>query len=81
MNKDKLNELLAEAGVPEDKIAEMSTLFDAHTQEIERQHREGVNEPIPLGGGIYLSHLMSQETDWRKKAALAAAILKLHIDD
>lgn len=74
MNEQKLIEMLVESGVPEDKVQEMVDAFKQNTTEFERQHDEGINEPIDLGGGVYLSHLLATETDWRKRAAIAAAI-------
>lgn len=75
MDKEKLIQSLIESGVPEEKVSDMLAALEETNAEITRQHDTGVNEPIDMGGGIYLSHLLSNETDWRKRAAISAAII------
>ncbi|MDO8604021.1 MAG: hypothetical protein Q7K40_01245 [bacterium] len=75
MDKEKLTLSLIEAGVPEEKVADIISALEETNAEITRQHEAGVNEPIDMGGGIYLSHLLSDETDWKKRAAISAAII------
>ena len=51
-----------------------------NTDEFKRQHEQGINEPIDLGDGIFLTHLMAREPDWRKRAEIAAAIAARNLD-
>jgi malonyl CoA-acyl carrier protein transacylase len=83
MEREHLQNILMESGVPEEKITELvedllreGSRFD---EEIKKQHESGVYEPIDMGNGVYLSHLMNKEPDWRKRAAIAAAIVSSNL--
>jgi hypothetical protein len=82
MNKEELQQILIEQGVPEDKITELVESLlrtDEYDAELKRQHEQGINEPIEVGRGIYLSHLIQNEPDWRKRAAIAASIVSSNL--
>ena len=79
MNNEELKNLLIEHGVPENQVEEMIGKFNLETDEIKRQHAEGTNDTIEISPGLYLSHLLSQETDWRKRAVIAAKIASLNL--
>lgn len=76
MNKDEIQQALIEAGVPEDRITEMVDIFFSNTVEEGRQARvDNVHDDIRL------SLLAQNEPDWRKRAAIAAAIMSRNLGD
>lgn len=83
MDKNELIQLLVESGVPEGQITELAENLlkegERFEEELKRQHEQGINEPIDMGNGVYLSHLMNKEPDWRKRAAIAAALLSRNL--
>ena len=74
MDKEKIQEALIEAGVPEDRITEMVDIFFSNTVEEGRQANE-----TKLSDDITLSLLVQNEPDWRKRAAIAAAIMSRNL--
>ena len=79
MDKEQLQKSLVEAGVPEDKVADMVAALEETNAEMTRQHDAGVNESIQIAPGVYLAHLLQNEPDWKKRAQLAAAQLSRNL--
>lgn len=72
-----LRKMLEEMDVPQNKIDEVISNLPK-TEEEDEQRKKWLREQ-----GLYVQHLQDQmrdETDWRKKAAIAAKLISMSLE-
>lgn len=78
MDREEIEKFLVEQGVPEEKITEIADGFEQIGKE---RHEDMSKDPVEIAPGIYLSHLMKSEPDWKKRSVIAAKIISINLEN
>lgn len=71
MNKEELKKLLVEHGVPENQVEEMASNFNDESETLTNISQDETQT---------LKLRLLDETDWRKRAVIAAQLASINLD-